>query len=103
MLPIQALSVPKASLPSDRHGFRQAVEPCLHLVQDAFVLPAFDAFDLIGRALRLQRARRAGCKIAVDLDIVLAVRAHGALGQMFACGAGVAVMLGVVDKVLPAK
>ena len=23
-------------LPADRHGFGQAVEPCLHLVQDAF-------------------------------------------------------------------
>ena len=32
------------------------VEPGLHLVEHALVLPALQAFDLVGRASRLERA-----------------------------------------------
>jgi hypothetical protein len=46
------------------------------------------------------RAGQAGRQISVLIDIILA---HRAFGQMFASGAGVAVILGVVDKVLSAK
>jgi hypothetical protein len=67
------------------------------------VLPAFHASDLISCALGLQRARQTGGKIAVVIDIIPAIRANRALGQMFASGAGVAVTLGVVNEVLPAE
>jgi hypothetical protein len=43
-------------LPADCHGLRHVVEPGLHLVEHALVLPALQAFDLIGRASRLERA-----------------------------------------------
>src|SRR5262249_16057252 len=91
------------SLPADRHSFRQAFEPCLHLVQDAFVLPAFDAFDFIGRAVGLERARQAGRQIAVVINIVTAVWAPPPFCQMVASRAGEAVMRCIVDKVRPAK
>ena len=37
------------------------------------------------------------------IDIIPAVRANRAFGQMFASGAGVKVILGVVNEVLPAE
>ena len=53
-------------LPPDRHRFGQVIEPCLHFVQDAFVLPAFNASDLISRALGLQRARQGVAPLNVE-------------------------------------
>ena len=43
-------------LPADCHGLRHVVEPGLHLVEHALVLLALQAFDLVGRASRLECA-----------------------------------------------
>ena len=40
-------------LAADGHGVRHAVEPVLHLVEDAFVFPALQALVFVGRALGL--------------------------------------------------
>jgi hypothetical protein len=42
--------------PYKERGLRHVVEPGLHLVEHALVLPALQAFDLVGRASRLERA-----------------------------------------------
>ena len=39
-------------LPTDGHRLEQAVEPGLHLVEDAFAHPALDALVLVGSCIR---------------------------------------------------
>ena len=84
--------------PPDAHQVWVALHPIIHLIDKMFVLPAGDAALLAGRTARLERA---------ILTIILPVTpmhqaslfAGIAVGQLPSGRAGVAINLGVVDKV----
>jgi len=83
---------------ADLHRIGIAVQPSLHGVQYAFVLPAPDPAEAGGRALGMHRAiATAVARVAVqDLSVVDAV---GASAQDLACRAAVLVGLLVEDEV----
>ena len=43
-------------LSADAHGVGLLVEPSLHFIEDAFMPPTFDPFELVRRALGFERA-----------------------------------------------
>lgn len=90
-------------LPADAHGVGHVIEPDLHLVHDAFVLPALEPLELVGRAFRFEGAGEAGRQVTVFVHIVLAIGSGAAAGQLFACGAGVVIALRVEDEVMTRK
>ena len=47
-------------LTADAHGIGHVVEPGLHRVEHAFVLPALESFELVRRAFRFERTGEAG-------------------------------------------
>jgi len=55
------------------HGVGHAVEPGLHLVEDPFMPPTLDPFQLVRLALRFERAGQAGGQVAVMVDVVLTI------------------------------
>jgi hypothetical protein len=59
-------------LSSDAHGVGHALEPGLHLVEHAFVLPALDPLQLVRGASGFERAGEAGGQVTVVIDVVLA-------------------------------
>ena len=67
-------------LSADAHRVGQLVEPGLHLVKDAFMLPTLDPFELVRRALGFERASKAGGQVAVMIDVVFAIRSRGTSG-----------------------
>src|SRR5271168_4898576 len=85
--------------PTDGHRLGQAIEPGLHLVEDAFVQPALDPLVLVGCASGIEDASLAGRQIAVVIHIIATIRADLALGQMLAGWTGVVIMLDIVDEV----
>ena len=46
-------------LSADAHGVGLLVEPRLHFIEDAFMPPTFDPFELVRRALGFERAGEA--------------------------------------------
>ena len=52
-------------LSTDAHGVGQLVEPGLHLIEDAFMLPT--------RALGFERAGEAGGQVTVMIDVVFTI------------------------------
>ena len=90
-------------LSSHPHGLGHAVEPILHPVEHVFMLPSFDAPQLGRRAPRPERAREAGAQVAVEIQVFGVIRPAPGLGEFRARRAGVMIMLGVVDEVLPGE
>ena len=60
-------------LSADAHGVGQLIEPSLHLIKDAFMLPTLDPFELIRRALWFEWAGEAGGQVAVVIDVVFTI------------------------------
>ena len=60
-------------LSADAHGVGQLVELGLHLIEDAFMLPTLDPFELVRRALGFERAGEAGGEVAVVIDVVFTI------------------------------
>jgi hypothetical protein len=60
-------------LSAHAHGVGHAVEPGLHFVEDPFMPPTLDPFQLVRRALRFERASQAGGQVAVMVDVVLTI------------------------------
>ena len=75
----------------------------MHRVEDMFVFPALDPFQLVRCAARLERTGEASGQMAVVVDVAAAVRSDKPSRQVFAGRAGVMVLLGVVDEVLPGE
>ena len=46
------------------------VKPSLHFIEDAFMPPTFDPFELVRRALGFERAGEAGGEVALVIDVV---------------------------------
>jgi hypothetical protein len=89
--------------PPHPHGIRPLVQPALHRIEDALVLPARDAALPAGRAPGLDGAIRAPCRPVVPQELAGLVDAvepppHGLAGR-----AAVGVLLGQVDGVLLAE
>ena len=91
------------SLSSHAHGVGHPVEPILHPVEHILILPALDAPQLGRRALGSERASEAGAQVAVEVEVFGVIRPAIGLGEFGACRAGVMVLLGVVDEVLPGE
>src|SRR2546430_875377 len=85
------------------HGVGHPVEPILHPVEHILILPALDAPQLGRRALGSERASEAGAQVAVEVEVFGVIRPAIGLGEFGACRAGVMVLLGVVDEVLPGE
>ena len=106
MAPIQALRVPNGCstvLSPHAHGLWHAVEPILHGVKDAFVFPALDPLHFLGGAPRLERTGEASGQMTVLIDVTRSVGSDPPPGQVLAGRAGVVILLGVVDEVLPGE
>src|SRR5260221_10295948 len=90
-------------LSSNTHGLGHAVEPGLHLVKHLLILPALDAPQLGRRALGSERTGEASAQVAVEIVVFRMIRPAMGLGEFCPCRAGVVVVLGVVEKVLPGE
>ena len=91
------------SLPAHPHGIRHPIEPGLHCIENTFVLPALDPLYLVRPTFRLEKTNEAGGQMAVLVDVVAAVRPDKPSRQMLTGWAGVMILLGVVDEVLPGE
>ena len=80
-----------------------AVEPILHGVKDAFVFPALDPLHFLRGAPRLERTGEASGQMTVLIDVARAVGSDPPPGQVLAGRAGVVILLGVVDEILPGE
>src|SRR6185369_2780691 len=85
------------------HGLGHAVDPVLHGVKNAFVFPALDPLHSLGGAPRLERTGEASGQMTVLIDVARAVGSDPPPGQVLAGRAGVMILLGVVDKILPGE
>src|SRR5881392_706055 len=106
--PIQALRVPNGCSTVCRRtpmasGIRSSRSCILHPVEHILILPALDAPQLGRRALGSERASEAGAQVAVEVEVFGVIRPAIGLGEFGACRAGVMVLLGVVDEVLPGE
>src|SRR5262249_23602518 len=104
--PIQALMVPNGCSTvcrSHAHGVWHPIEHGLHCIENTFVLPALDPLHFLRGAPRLERTGEASGQMAVLVDMGAAVRSHKPSRQMLAGWAGVMILLGVVDEVLPGE
>ena len=90
-------------LSSHAHGLGHAVAPVLHGVKDAFVFPALDPLYFLRGAPRLERTGEASGQMMVLIDITRAVGSDPPPGQVLAGRAGVVILLGVVDEILPGE
>ncbi len=88
-------------LSSHAHGLGHVVEPILHGVKDAFVFPALDPLHFLRGALRLERTGKASGQMTVLIDVARAIGSDPPPGQVLAGRAGLVILLGVVDEVLP--
>jgi hypothetical protein len=71
--PRRAWGRPADGLSADAHRLGHIVEPDLHLVEHAFMLPAFDPPQLVRRALGFQCAGEASRQMSVNINVVLAI------------------------------
>ena len=85
------------------HGLGHAVEPVLHGVKDAFVFPALDPLRFLGGAPRLERTGEASGQMTVLINVARAIGSGLPPGQVLAGRAGVVILRGVVDKILPGE
>jgi hypothetical protein len=90
-------------LSSHPHGLGHAVKPILHGVKDAFVFPALDPLHFLGGAPRLERTGEASGQMTVVIDVARAVGSRLSPGQVLTGRAGVVILLGVVDEILPGE
>jgi hypothetical protein len=85
------------------HGLGHAVEAVLHPVEHDLILPALDDPPLDRRAPGSERTDEAGVQMAVAVEVFGVIGAAMDFGEFCARRAGVVVVLGVVDEVLPSK
>ena len=85
------------------HGLGHAVEAVLHLVEQRLTLAALDDPPLGRRATGSERTAEAGTQMAVAVKVFGVIGAAMDFGEFCARRAGVVVVLGVVDEVLPGK
>ncbi len=85
------------------HGLGHAVEAVLHSVEHLLILPALDDPPLGRRAPGSERTGEAGAQMAVAVEVFGVIGAAMDFGEFCARRAGVVVVLGVVDEVLPGK
>jgi hypothetical protein len=90
-------------LSSHALGLGHAVEPMLHGVKDGIVFPALDPLHFLGGAPRLEGAGEASGQMTVLIDVARAIGSDPPLGQVLAGRAGVVILLGVVDEILPGE
>ena len=90
-------------LSSHAHGVGHAVELVLHPVEHVLMRPALDDPPLGRRAPGSERTSGAGAQVAVAVEVFCVIHAPMNFGQFCARWAGVVVVLGVVDEVLPGE
>ena len=90
-------------LSSHAHGVGHAVELVLHPVEHVLMLSALDDPPLGRRAPGSERTGGAGAQVAVAVEVFRVIDAAMNFGQFCARWAGVVVVLGVVDEVLPGE
>ena len=91
------------SLPAHAHGIWHPIEPILHPVEHVLMLPALDDPPLGRRAPGSERTSGAGAQVAIAVEVFRVIHAAMNFGQFYARWAGVVVVLGVVDEVLPGE
>ena len=90
-------------LSSHAHGVGHAIEPILHPVEHVLIFPALDDPPLGRRAPRSERTGEAGAQVAVAVEVFRVIYAAMNFGEFSARRAGVVVVLGIVDEVLPGE
>src|ERR1700716_2644428 len=90
-------------LASHTHGVGHAIEPILHPVEHVLILPALDAPQLGRRAPGFERTGETGTQVAIEIEVLGVICPTLGLGEFRASRAGVMVVLGVVDEVLPGE
>ena len=90
-------------LSSHAHGVGHAVELVLHPVEHVLIFPALDDPPLGRRAPGSERTSGAGAQVAVAVEVLRVIHAAMNFGQFCARWAGVVVVLGIVDEVLPGE
>ena len=90
-------------LSSHAHGIGHAVEPVLHPVEHVFIFPALDDPSRGRRAPNSERTGEACAQVAVAVEVCRVIHTATNFGEFCARRAGVVVVLGVVDEVLPGE
>jgi hypothetical protein len=90
-------------LSSHAHGLGLMIEPVLHPVEHLLILPTLDEPQLGWRALGSERTGEAGAQVAVAVEVFGVIRPAPGLGEFCPRRAGVVVVLGVVEEVLPGE
>src|SRR5207253_4861745 len=103
--PIQALRVPNgcSTVCRHAHSLGHAVEPVLHPVEHVLIHPALDATQLGRRAPGFERTGETGAQVAVEIEVLGVICPTFGLGEFRPRRAGVMIVLGVVDEVLPGE
>jgi hypothetical protein len=90
-------------LSSHVHGLGHAVEAVLHPVEHVLIHPALDDPPLGRRAPGSERTGEAGAQMAVEIEVLSVISAAMDFGEFCARRAGVMVVLGVLNEVLPGE